>query len=240
MLEALRPLLNFLLPPRCLKCGTILNSEENGLCPECFNEITFISEPYCTKCGHPFNEEHREAGMLCATCLSNHRSPFRMNRSAFVYDEASKPLILSFKFFDKTENAGFLGRLLYLAGKDIFAAGADVLMPIPLHYTRLLKRRYNQSALLAKELSKFCHLPVDNASVVRHKKTRPQVEFSGHARIKNVHGAFQVKHPEQVLGKHIVLIDDVMTTGSTLKECALVLLAAGAASIDTITVARVI
>lgn len=240
MLEAFRPLLNFILPPRCLKCGTILNSDYNGLCPDCFNEITFISEPYCQKCGRPFNEDHQGQGLLCGECLGNRTSPFRMSRSAFVYNEASKPLIVNFKFHDKTENAGYLGQLLFLAGKDIFAAGIDSIIPIPLHYTRLLKRRYNQSALLAHELAKFAILPVDNMSVVRHRKTRPQVEFSGHARIKNVRGAFQVNHPENIKGKHIVLIDDVMTTGSTLKECALVLLEAGAASVDTLTVSRVI
>ena len=140
---------------------------------------------------------------------------------------------------DKTENAGILARFLFQAGRDIWAAGADLLLPVPLHYTRLIKRRYNQSALLAGELEKLVLVPVDYNSVVRHKKTRPQVEFSGHERVKNVKGAFLVRHPEQIRGKKIVLIDDVMTTGSTLKECALVLQKAGASSVDALTVARV-
>ena len=113
-------------------------------------------------------------------------------------------------------------------------------MPVPLHYTRLIKRRYNQSVLLARELSKLVDIPCDCRSVIRHRKTKPQVEFSGHERIRNVKNAFSVKYPENLKGKRVVLIDDVMTTGSTLKECAKVILQAGAKSVDTLTVARVI
>ena len=231
--------LSVFLPPRCIKCGRVLPSGDDGLCPDCFNEVSFISRPYCEKCGHPLDEEPANRKLYCASCLQNHRSPFRLSRSAFRYDDGSKNLILSFKFMDKTENAKVLGRWLFNAGKDIWNQGADVLIPIPLHYTRLLRRRYNQSALLCHELSRLCGLPVEYTAVERHRKTRPQVEFSGHARIKNVKNAFRIRHPERIRGKHIVLVDDVMTTGSTLKECALVLHKAGAASVDTLTVARV-
>ena len=231
--------LSVFLPPRCIKCGRVLPGGDDGLCQDCFNEVSFISRPYCEKCGHPLDEEPANRKLYCASCLQNHRSPFRLSRSAFRYDDGSKNLILSFKFMDKTENAKVLGRWLFNAGKDIWNQGADVLIPIPLHYTRLLRRRYNQSALLCHELSRLCGLPVEYTAVERHRKTRPQVEFSGHARIKNVKNAFRIRHPERIRGKHIVLVDDVMTTGSTLKECALVLHKAGAASVDTLTVARV-
>ena len=231
--------LSVFLPPRCIKCGRVLPGGDDGLCPDCFNEVSFISRPYCEKCGHPLDEEPANRKLYCASCLQNHRSPFRLSRSAFRYDDGSKNLILSFKFMDKTENAKVLGRWLFNAGNDIWNQGADVLIPIPLHYTRLLRRRYNQSALLCHELSRLCGLPVEYTAVERHRKTRPQVEFSGHARIKNVKNAFRIRHPERIRGKHVVLVDDVMTTGSTLKECALVLHKAGAASVDTLTVARV-
>ena len=232
-------IIDIFLPPRCLKCGKILG-DTNGLCPECFSQIKFIAKPYCPRCGLPLPEQSAKSATLCGQCLSDHKSPFRMSRSAVYYDEHSKPLILNFKFHDRTENAPCLARWLLLGGKDIFEAGADVIIPIPLHYTRMIKRRYNQSALLAKELNKLCNIPVDLDSVVRHRKTKPQVEFSGHERIKNVQGAFRVKHPEKLCGKRVLLIDDVMTTGSTLRECALAILKAGAASVDTLTVARVI
>ena len=230
---------DFILPRRCLKCGKVL-SEPNYLCPECFKSINFITPPYCKKCGHPLFEENDESKMLCSGCAGRKRSFYRLSRSAMFYDESNKNLILGFKFLDKTENAGLLAAMLKVAGADIFEQGADVLIPVPLHYTRLIKRRYNQSSLLAEKLGKMINLPVDNFSLVRHKRTRPQTEFSGRDRVGNVKDAFSVKYPERVKGKRVILIDDVMTTGSTLKESARALRKAGAKSIDILTVARVI
>ena len=238
MKEILNKIIEIFLPPRCIKCGAIL--AQDGLCAECYNELNFISAPYCHKCGHPFEAQNTGKKMLCATCSKKKKTPFRYNRSALCYDEASKNLILALKFMDKTENAKVLAKWLNIAGKDIWKEGVDILVPIPLHYTRLVKRKYNQSALLAKELSKLCHVPVDYTSVIKHKATKPQVAFSGKERIQNVKGVFSVKHQDKIKGKRVVLIDDVMTTGSTLKECALAIKAAGAKSVDTLTVARVI
>ena len=130
--------------------------------------------------------------------------------------------------------------MMLVAGRDIWEKGVDVMIPVPLHYTRILKRRFNQSALLAKEINKLNGIPVDFGSLGRRRKTRPQVEFSGHERINNVKGAFIVKNPARIKGKRILLLDDVMTTGSTLKECALALKRAGAKSVDTLTIARVV
>ncbi len=233
-----RFLFDSILPRRCRKCGQILTNE-GELCEKCLSELNFIYPPYCKKCGHPLTDSENSGKMLCAVCLSRKRSPFRMSRSALYYDDASKNLILAFKFMDKTENARLLAAMLKVAGEDIFAAGADVIVPVPLHYTRLIKRRYNQSALLAYELGRYTGLPVDCSSLVRHKKTRPQVEFSGTERARNVKKAFSVRHPEKLAGKRVVLIDDVLTTGSTLRECAVALKKAGVRSIDTLTVARV-
>lgn len=231
-------IIDILLPPRCIKCGQIITSAD-GLCEDCFNEVTFITHPFCAKCGIPFENAPHAKDFLCGHCLQDTKSPFRMSRSALKYDDNSKPLILAFKFMDKTENARVFAKWMKISGEDIFVSGVDLIIPVPLHYTRLVKRRYNQSAILAGELSKLTGLKVDYNSVVRHVKTRPQVEFSGHARVKNVKGVFSVKHPEHIYGQRILLLDDVMTTGSTLKECAKALLKAGAKSVDTLTVARV-
>ena len=163
-----------------------------------------------------------------------------MSRSAFAYDDASKDLILSFKFHDKTENAKLVAQMMYVAGEDIFKEGVDVIMPVPLHYTRLLKRRYNQSALLGRELSKLSGIECDNLTLVRHKKTRPQVELSGLERQRNVRDVFSIKREDKVKGKRVLLIDDVLTTGATLRECGKCLKKAGAKSVDTLTVGRVI
>lgn len=185
-------------------------------------------------------ERKGSAGQNAVRLLSAQKTfPFRLSRSALCYDEASKNLILAFKFMDRTENARLLAAMLKVAGEDIFKAGVDVIVPVPLHYTRLVKRRYNQSALLARELGRYTGLPVDCFSLVRHRKTRPQVEFSGFERVRNVKNAFSVPHPEKLAGKRVVLIDDVLTTGSTLKECAAALKKAGVRSVDALTVARV-
>jgi len=237
-MSILSKIIDSFLPPRCINCGKVIPNDD-GLCEDCFQEITFISSPYCRKCGSPLYEETSSKKRLCGRCSGRKSSPYRLARSAFEYDEASKNMILSFKFWDKTENAKVLGKCLTIASKDILEEGADIIVPIPLHFTRLFKRRYNQSALLARELSKLTGLKVDFISVIRHKKTRPQVEFSGRARVKNVRGAFSVKNIDKIKGQRIILIDDVMTTGSTLMECAKALNKAGAKSVDFLTVARV-
>ena len=232
-------IINFLFPYQCLRCGKILNSA-GYLCDHCAEEINFIKQPYCYKCGHPLQEENTKEKMLCAGCLKNKRSFYRLSRSAVIYDSSSKNIILSFKFFDRTENANLLAAMLKIAGKDIFSEGADWIVPVPLHYTRLIKRKYNQSALLAQKLSEMTAIPYNNLALVRSRKTKPQVEVSGKERITNVKNAFSIKDSAPIKGKRIILIDDIITTGSTVKECALVLKKAGAKSVDILTIARTV
>lgn len=104
MTNFLSRIIDLLLPPRCICCGKIVSGAD-GLCAECFNEVSFITKPYCAKCGHPFDEVPDGRQMLCGTCLRKTRTPFRLSRSALRYDEFSKNMLLSFKFMDKTENA---------------------------------------------------------------------------------------------------------------------------------------
>ena len=140
---------------------------------------------------------------------------------------------------DHLENKKLLVNWLEIAGKDIFNEGVDLILPVPLHYTRIFERKYNQSAILAKELAKKKGIDIDFGCLKRCKKTQPQVMCSGKNRKKNVKGAFEVIDSSKIKGKRIVLIDDVYTTGSTLKECAKVLLKAKAKSVDTLTIAKV-
>lgn len=236
MLNWFSLLLNAILPPRCLSCGKVIFSEDS-LCAECFRNINFITEPVCQHCGTPLPDSVSR-GILCPSCLTV-RDPFRFCRSAVLYDDFSKKLILDFKFSDHLENKILLSRWLYQAGKDIFANGTDLIIPVPLHYTRLIKRKYNQSAILADELSKLSSIPVDYKTLKKLKHTRPQVSCNGKERMINIRHAFEVTKNEDIKNKRVVLIDDVYTTGSTLKECAKVLKRAGAKSVDALTVARV-
>ena len=159
------------------------------------------------------------------------------------YDSIAQKLILNLKFHDRTDLASVLAKMMYVAGKDIFASGVDVIIPVPLHYTRILKRKYNQSALLAKELGRLTGIKVCYDVLTKSRMTRPQVECSGFERLNNVKGAFLLKNSEKIKGKRVLLIDDVLTTGSTIKECkecALAIKKAHPKSIDNLTIARVV
>ncbi len=237
----LQQIIDLFLPPRCINCGKILSKEE-GLCKECADKIDFIKGQVCYKCGFPLYEEKDDNShqKLCPSCIKKKRHPFRLMRSAFSYDDFSKKMILGLKFEDKTENAKIFASWLLYAGKDIFDLGADVLIPVPLHRLRLLQRKYNQSALIAKELSKLTGIKTDFISLIKSKHTKPQIKFNGRLRIKNIKDAFKVKFPENISGKRVVIIDDVITTGATVYECIKALKKAGAKSVDVLSVSRVL
>lgn len=239
MFEWLGRFIDFVLPPRCLNCGKVINND-NGLCGECFSGISFITSPYCKKCGIPLAKTISDNGIICMDCLDGKKKKyFRLSRAMIEYDKSSKKIVLDFKFLDHLENKKLLVNWLEIAGKDIFNEGVDLILPVPLHYTRVFERKYNQSAILAKELAKRKGIDIDFGCLKRCKKTQPQVMCSGKNRKKNVKGAFEVIDNSKIKGKRIVLVDDVYTTGSTLRECAKALLKAGAKSVDTLTIAKV-
>lgn len=239
MIRFLAKIIKYVLPDRCLMCGKVIDSR-NSICADCFEKITFITKPYCPRCGRPFiSTFEADENTLCVDCLTK-KEPFRLCRSAIVYDEFSKKLLLNFKFADHIENKKLFAKWLLLACKDIVSAGVDMIIPVPLHYTRLLKRKYNQSAVLANELSFLTGVPAEYSVLKKIKSTLPQAKCNGKKRKVNVRNAFSIVQSEKIKGKRVVLIDDIFTTGSTMKECAKVLLKAGALSVDALTVARVI
>ena len=239
MINLFKLMIDFILPPRCLLCGKILHRDDS-LCTECFDHITFITKPYCKHCGAPLSFTNYYKELYCVNCLNDKKTPLYLCRSAICYDDSSKKLILDFKFADHLENKKLFSRWLHLAGKDIFADGVDAILPVPLHYSRLFKRKYNQSAILARELSKISNVPVYYNVLKKCKYTKPQVLCSSKQRQKNIKDAFVVKNSSFIEGKHIVLIDDVYTTGATLKECAKILIKSGAKKVSALTVARVV
>ena len=226
--------LDTVLPPRCLACRQTV-AETGALCATCWAALSFISAPLCPRCGAP-QELAGVAGLPCG-CPPRR---YARARAAVLYDDASRPLITALKFADRTALADLFGRWLQAAGTDLLA-DADMLVPVPLHRWRLLWRRYNQSALVAAALSRRCGVPLLPDALLRPRRTRPQPGLTRAARRRNVRGAFAVneRYRLRLAGCRIVLVDDVLTSGATLEECARVLLAAGAAEVRALTVARV-
>ena len=204
-----------------------------------WQSVQFLAEPSCTTCGFPFEYNVGEKA-LCAGCLT--RPPkYTQARSALIYDDASRPLILSFKHGGKTDNLARFAAQLRRVGHDMLET-ADYIVPVPLHKSRRLKRRYNQSVLLARALAKITTVPFDSDILRRVKPTPSQGGQSAAGRRRNVKGAFAVPihRKERLKGSHIILIDDVMTTGATVEACASVLLRSGAKRVDVLCLARVI
>jgi ComF family protein len=229
--------LDALLPPRCLSCGAAV--EGQALCPSCWRRVRFLAPPVCDACGIPFAAEAGE-GALCGACATE-RPVFARARAAFAYDAESRGLILAFKHGDHTDSAPAFGVWLMRAGAELLA-DADLIAPVPLHWTRLFARRYNQAALLAHALRARTGIPVAARLLVRRRRTPSQGILGRAARQRNLAGAIMVpaKQRARVAGRRILLVDDVLTTGATAEACARALLAADATAVDVLTLARVV
>jgi len=232
-----------LLPRRCLSCASVVPDDGAPVCSQCWGELSFIMAPQCARCGVPFEQMlpwNAGAEILCGACMVQ-PPPFERARAIWRYDEASRRLILPFKHADATDAAPLLAEWLVRTAPDLLA-DADVIVPVPLHRSRLWRRRYNQAALLAWALGRWRGQPVCPDALVRTRATLPQGGLGRLARLRNVRGAFQL-HPgrrEQVRGQRVLLIDDVHTTGATLNECSRVLRRAGATAVDVLTLARAV
>jgi ComF family protein len=235
--EALAPALDFLLPHLCAHCRRPIGREP-GVCAACWAQLSFITTPQCHCCGLPFPYDLGPEA-LCVECLERPPS-FTLARAALRYDDAAKPLLLGFKHADKIHWRGLLTKMLLPQAAPILA-GAAGMIPVPLHWSRLLRRKYNQAALIAQELSALAAIPHRPELLRRDKRTTPHVAMNRKQRQKNVTGAFSVpeKFHTDVAGKTWVLIDDVYTTGSTVDACSKALLAAGASEIRVLCLARV-
>ena len=226
------------LPPRCAVSGEIVE-RQGAISPKAWLELDFIAEPFCVCCGFPFEYEV-DKGAQCTSCLA-HTPPFKQARSALKYNEASRNLILGFKHADKTHIVAAFMPWLKRCGADMLEA-ADYVVPVPLHRWRLLSRRYNQSALIAQMLGRECKVPVLIDALVRTRATPSQGHLTAKERVRNVKRAFGVNPQTSAClkGKTVVLVDDVYTTGATVKECSKALLKAGAAEVSVLSLVRVV
>ena len=219
------------LPPQ-----ELLGLEADPIARRMWSDVTFLDAPWCDACGFPF-EYAIAGGGLCARC-SVRRPAYDRARAAMAYDDGSRALILSFKHGGRTEGLASFAAQMRRAGRDVLT-DAELLIPVPLHPTRLIKRRYNQATLLARALAKITPATFAPDILFRTRRTNSQGGFNARARAENVRGAFSVRNPDQMKGRKIVLVDDVYTTGATLESCARTLKRAGAARVDGICLARV-
>jgi ComF family protein len=233
------PLADLLLPPVCIVCRARIGG--HGLiCGGCFAKIEFIAPPLCDRLGVPLPYDTGEGKQLSAAAIA--KPPvYDRARAVARYSSTMRELIQSFKYRDRHEGLSLFGRWLRKAGAELLAE-ADLVVPVPLYSWRLWSRRFNQSAMLAHEVGRLADVPVECHALRRVRRTVSQVGLSPDQRRRNVAGAFKVPNSRAsaMVGKSIVLIDDVITTGATADACARALRRAGAAKVDVLALARAV
>jgi ComF family protein len=236
MRSAARRLLDLLAPPQCPVTGEAV-AAPGHLAAHAWSALHFIEDPACARCGAPFAHEIGD-GACCAACLSA-PPDFDSARAAVVYDDASHRLIVSFKHTDRLDLAPMLASWLIRAGRGLVTP-QSIVAPTPLHRRRLFARRYNQSAVLAAAVAKAAGARYEPLLLARTRPTPPQTRLSAEARRRNLAGAIAVRGARAALlaGAHVVIIDDVLTTGATLSACARAVRRAGARRVDALVVAR--
>jgi len=228
-------LLDLVFPPFCPVCqGRLGEGRRDPLCGRCWRSLERIAGPVCRVCGLSMTVPG-----ICGACRRR-RPLFAYARAATRYGETAREALHAFKFAGKRSLAAPLAELLAELGPAALPAGPpDLIVPVPLHPRRERERGFNQALLLARRVGRAWNLPVRSDVLRRTAATPPQTELGVEARRANVRGAFALRRPELVAGRHIMVVDDVFTTGATVGECARCLRQAGAATVGILTVARV-
>lgn len=230
-----------ILPPRCVVSGEIVDYQ-GMVAPKVWGSLDFIANPLCRCCGMPFDFESEIAAdeIHCASCIRE-KPEFSTARAVLIYNDASRSALLSFKHGDQTHMVPAFVPWLKKAGAEMLE-DADYILPVPLHTTRLITRRYNQAALIASALAKEVGIKYLPDGLKRVRATPSQGHKRAKDRFENVKRAFAVgkRHAARLDGKKIILVDDVFTTGATVRECTKILLKAGAREVHVLTIARVL
>jgi len=225
------------LPPLCPACREPVIGR--ALCAGCWAKLNFIAPPYCERLGIPFAFDSGQ-GLLSLQAIADPPAYGRA-RAAVRYDDVARALVHAFKYGDRLDLAPTLGRWMAAAGRELLAE-ADGIVAVPLHWRRLWARRFNQSAALATVIAAESGVPLVHEGLRRVKATAQQVGLTRVQRADNIQGAFRVPAAgkAEVVGRRLVLVDDVLTTGATVDGCTRALLRAGAAHVDVLVLARVV
>lgn len=237
LVQQSRRLPDLFVPPTCLTCDSYV-AKQGGCCARCWPQLRFISKPYCPILGSPMPVDMGE-GIVSAEAIAN-PPPFSRLRAVLMYDRLARQLISSLKYGDRTDLARWLAEWMVVAAGELLD-DADIVVPIPLHFRRLISRRFNQSAELARYIASSNDLPFKPQALVRMKHTRQQVGLTHSQRERNLAGAFLVPEDRKIdiTGRRVLLIDDVYTTGSTAKAATRALLRGGADHVDVLVFAKV-
>jgi ComF family protein len=230
--------LHLIYPPQCISCDALVTTDF-GLCGACWRETAFITGLVCDQCGVPLPGEDPGHALRCDDCMTIAR-PWTQGRAALLYRDNARRIVLSLKHGDRLDLARPAATWLMRAAGPMLKPGM-VVAPIPLHWMRLLKRRYNQAAVLSGALARLASLQHCPDLLVRARSTGSQEGRDRDSRFRNMHDAIAVhrRHANRVDGRHILLVDDVMTSGATLAAASEACIAAGATAVSVLVLARV-
>ena len=234
----MQALLHLIYPPQCLTCDARVTTDF-GLCGACWRETPFITGLVCTKCGMPLPGQDEGAEVLCDDCLTIAR-PWAAGRAALLYQDNGRALVLALKHGDRLDLVKPAAQWLQAAAGPLLRP--DMLIaPVPLHWRRLLKRRYNQAAMLSAALARRAGLEHCPDLLRRLRQTGTQEGRNRDGRFANMADALSLtpRQAKRVAGRQLLLVDDVMTSGATLAAAAEACIAGGAADVSVLVLARV-
>ena len=234
----MQALLHLIYPPQCLSCDARVTTDF-GLCGPCWRATPFITGLVCDHCGTPLPGQDLGKSELCDDCLTIAR-PWSKGRAAMLYKDNARQMVLALKHGDRLDLARPVAQWLLRAAQPMLVPGMLV-APVPLHWTRLITRRYNQAAMLSAQLAKLARLDHCPDLLLRKRRTGTQDGRDRDGRFANMQDALtpNPRHAARIGGRNVLLIDDVMTSGATLAAAAEVCLAAGATGVSVLVMARV-
>lgn len=235
----MQSIIRAIYPSQCVACDAP-TEDDFGLCGACWRETYFIGATICNKCGAPLPGDQVADDMMCDDCMTIAR-PWDKGRSVVAYTGIGRKLVLSLKHGDRTDLAQPVGRWMARAAAPLVRKDT-LIVPVPLHRVRLIRRRYNQSAILAHVLGHVLGRDICVDGLLRRRNTAPLQGHSREARFAALADAIHCNPAQRfrIEGRHVMLVDDVMTSGATLAACAEACMSAGARSVDVLTLARAV
>jgi len=239
VLYAAAAALDFVYPNDCISCGTRVASDDPAcLCRACMSRLPRIASDQCSRCGSQLGP-HANAGRACASCAGRSGLFFKGAAAVCRYEGAARDLVHGLKYERDLRAAGVMGGEMWAKLRDAdWFDRVTALVPVPLHWTRRIARRFNQSELLARKISRECGKPVLAGALKRVRRTEPQTRLRAAERVENVRGVFKATRRKRTARQVLLLVDDVMTTCATAAECSRALVKGGARGVYVAVFAR--